>query len=111
MQPMKHAPAAAAICLTRQASIVWRMNTAAHSSFAPSAAPRVASKARRGAITAWSAPYRSESFAEDLPEWRAPAPAAKPRWRVALLLAVPLGVALIGGLLPIVAAAARADSC
>jgi hypothetical protein len=93
------------------------MNTAAAltpltplTSFAPVVAPRVAptleQKARLATVEAWSAPYRSESFAEDLPEWRAPAPVAKPRWRVALLLAVPLGMALVGSVLPIVATVA-----
>ncbi len=54
-------------------------------------------------LDAWSAPYRSESFAEDLPLCAAPAPVApKPRWQATLLLALPLTLALIGSLLPIV---------
>jgi hypothetical protein len=52
---------------------------------------------------AWSAPYRSESFAEDLPLSAPPAPVApKSRWQATLLLALPLTLALIGSLLPIV---------
>lgn len=54
-------------------------------------------------LDAWSAPYRSESFAEDLPLAALPlSVAAKPRWRAALLLALPLMVAVLGGLLPLV---------
>jgi hypothetical protein len=46
------------------------------------------------------APYRSEAFAEDLPE---PSPVSHPRTQrgAAWLLVVPLGAALIGSALPV----------
>lgn len=47
-------------------------------------------------------PYRSEAFAEDLVQPPAPRPMPQPKARRALLLfAVPLGAALLGGMLPI----------
>ena len=73
------------------------MNTSAPPSFrALASAP-----ARCGAAAALGAPYRSESFAEDLlevPSMQA-SPWAQRRGRV--LLAVPLGLALIGSVAPI----------
>jgi hypothetical protein len=86
------------------------MNTAAHPFYAHSAASNVANAvalnlaqtAHLTTLDAWSAPYRSESFAEDLPNAQLPAEVpSRLGWRLRLLLAVPLGLALIGSMLPV----------
>jgi hypothetical protein len=88
------------------------MNSAAHS---PQAHPAVsgaadavgartlAQQAHPAPLDAWSAPYRSESFAEDLPSCAAPLPVKpKSRWHAVLLMTLPLALALLGSMLPVV---------
>lgn len=86
------------------------MNTTAHSPHAHSTASKanavalnVAQQVHLAPLDAWSAPYRSESFAEDLPLSAAPAP-VKPtsRWSAVLLVTLPVALALLGSLLPLV---------
>jgi hypothetical protein len=56
--------------------------------------------ARRGSASSLGAPYRSESFAEDLLD-TTPALTPRARRRGLVLLAVPLGLALLGSVAPI----------
>lgn len=63
----------------------------------------LAQQAHFAPLDAWSAPYRSESFAEDLPRPAALLPVMpRPRWHSVLMLALPVTAALLGTVLPFV---------